>query len=54
MSSGRGEAASPGVAVLLHREAITLPRSARSRGRRDCTAPFPARGFTRGAMAQQQ
>lgn len=51
-ASGKGEAASPGVAVLLHREALTLPHSACSCGHRDCTAPFPARGFNRGAMAQ--
>lgn len=47
---GRRGAASPEVAFLLHREAIKLPRGARSRGRRDCLRPVLAGGFNRRTM----
>ncbi|XP_052646210.1 uncharacterized protein LOC128143235 isoform X1 [Harpia harpyja] len=50
MASGPRGAASPEVAFLLHHEAITFPRGARSRGHRDCMAPFLAGGFNRRAV----
>lgn len=49
-ASGPRGAASPEVVFLLRHEAITFPRGARSRGRRDCVAAFLAGGFNRRAV----